>query len=127
MVEIRDNAKGTPVSLRWDLNQERAFTETLLGQRFNFFLIFFSLVIGGAVNAKEPLTQALVLTLGAIICICLMLAIGRSQQKLDLIFEIIRRDEEHPFTFIDKLARGPRRRRLIGCVILYLGYVPLWS
>ena len=35
----------------WDMSQERAFIETLLNQRFNFFLAFFSLVIVGAWGA----------------------------------------------------------------------------
>ena len=117
MTDVRDNAKGTPVSPRWDISQERAFTETLLGQRFNYFLIFFSLVVAGAVNAKDAVTQALVLSMGAAICFCLMLTIYRAQQKLDLIIGVLMKDSEHPVSVIDGLAKGPSRRRLIGYYI----------
>lgn len=48
--ELRD--KTSPV---WDMSQERAFIENLLGQRFNFFLVFFSLTVAGSVNAKAQI------------------------------------------------------------------------
>jgi hypothetical protein len=119
MVEVRDNAKGPPVSPRWDISQERAFIEGLLGQRFNFFLVFFSFVIGGALNFKgDALSQAGVLSLGTVICFFLMLPIRRAQQKLDLIISILLEDSEHPFTVIDRLARpGSSKRKLIGYYI----------
>jgi hypothetical protein len=98
----------------------------LLGQRFNFFLIFFSLVIAGAVNARDAdITQAVVLSMGAVICFCLMLTINRAQQKLDLIIDIILRDPEHPITVVDGLASGPSRRRLIGYYVPAFCFVTL--
>ena len=78
--EYRD--RTSPV---WDMSQERVFIETLLNQRFNFFLIFFSLVLAGAINAKEQLHFQLVLSLGTVICFLFASVLRRSQQKLDLI------------------------------------------
>jgi hypothetical protein len=128
MMEVRDNAKGQTVSPRWDISQERAFMETLLGQRFNFLLVFFSLVMAGAVNSREsPFIQASVLSMGAIICFCLMLTINRSQQKLDLIIAIIMEDPHHPVTVINALAKGPSRRRLIGYYVPAFCFVALAS
>jgi hypothetical protein len=126
MSNVRDNARGQPISPRWDISQETAFTETLLGQRFNFLLVFFSLVTGGAINAREsPLVQASVLSMGGVICLCLMLAIHRAQQKLDLIIKVILQDPEHPVTVIDGMATGPSRRRLIGYYIPTFCFVSL--
>ena len=44
-----DKSKN-PIS-NWDMSQERAFLENLLSQRFNFFLVFFSLVVAGVLAA----------------------------------------------------------------------------
>ena len=66
-VKVRNNDSISP---RWDISQERAFIETLLGQRFNFFLVFFALISAGALNARgwPSWVQSAVLALGAIIC-----------------------------------------------------------
>ena len=118
----------------WDMSQERAFIETLLNQRFNFFMVFFSLVIGGAINAKTDLHIALILTLGFVIALLLSLVIGRAQQKLDLIIDDLKTDLSHPIKIIDDLA-GPSstKRRLLGywipvlcCIVLFLGAIFAW-
>jgi hypothetical protein len=110
--EERD--KISPV---WDMSQERAFIENLLGQRFNFFLIFFSLVVAGALNARSQVHFSIVLILGAIICWLLAFTLFRSQQKLDLILAELFADQTHPASIIDKKAGGLSMRRLIGYVI----------
>jgi hypothetical protein len=52
--------------------------------------VFFSIFVAGAVNAREAqFRQAAVLSLGATIALCLALAIWRTQEKLDLILEIL--------------------------------------
>ncbi|MBI2843646.1 MAG: hypothetical protein HYX78_09630 [Armatimonadetes bacterium] len=104
--------KGSPV---WDISQERAFIENLLTTRFNFFLVFFSVIVAGAVNAKEQVHLQLVLGLGAFICLLLSSVLGRSQEKLDLILEDIFQDDSHPAAIINNRAnREGSRRRLIG-------------
>ena len=103
---------------RWDMSQERAFIENLLGQRFNFLLVFFSIVVAGSVQARElPLLQALVLTLGAGIVLCLTLVIARAQQKLDIILGLLFENQQHPARVANDRARGGSRRKLIGYVV----------
>lgn len=103
---------------RWDMSQERAFLENLLGQRFNFLLVFFSIVVAGAVQARElPVLQALVLTLGTFILLCLLLVIGRAQQKLDIILGLLFQNANHPAKISNDLASGGSKRRLIGYVV----------
>lgn len=120
---IRDN--GTPIEIekfaspRWDISQERAFIENLLGQRTSFLLIFFGLVIAGAVNARSNQTmQFSILVLGCLVCFGLALAVGRSQKKLDIILSIIKLDPAHPVTVVDAIA-GPSgsKRKIIGYVL----------
>ncbi len=127
-ISAKERNEKSPV---WDMSQERAFIETLLVQRFNFFMIFFSLVIGGALNAKVQLHLQIVLTLGAIICSLFASVLGRTQEKLDLILDDLFQDPSHPATIINNRARKTgSRRKLIGiwipqlcALILILGAI----
>lgn len=111
-ISAAERDKLSPV---WDMSQERVFMEQLLNQRFNFFLVFFSLMIAGAVNSKKQIHLQLVLTLGAIICTLLAAVLIRTQVKLDLILTDLFSDPSHPAAIINKSA-GNRwsMRRIIG-------------
>jgi hypothetical protein len=109
----KDRDEKSPV---WDMSQERAFIENLLCQRFNFFLIFFSLTIAGFVNSDNKLYAELILIFGAIILFMLALTLERSQLKLDIILnQDLYPDPNHPATIINNAA-GPSgtKRRIIG-------------
>lgn len=94
-----DRDKASPV---WDMSQERVFLETLLNQRFGFFVVFFGVVIAGAANAKVQQHLTIILTLGFVIELLLWPLIYRAQYKLDLIVEYLTSDESHPMTIIDE-------------------------
>ena len=123
---VRD--KNSPV---WDMSQERAFIENLLGQRFNFFLVFFSLVIAGSVNSRTQLHLQIVLGIGTAICVLLATTLARSQEKLDLILDDLFSDPSHPVTIINKRAKpsGSRRKVIssviprLCCSLLLVGFV----
>lgn len=123
--------KPSPV---WDMSQERVFIENLLNQRFNFFLVVFSLVLAGAINSKIQLHLQIVLTLGAVVTTLFAAVIGRSQEKLDLILTDLFSDPSHPAAIIDKRAKkGGSQRRLIGiwipricCGLLITGAALAW-
>lgn len=113
--------KGIPAAERdekspvWDMSQERVFIESLLTQRFNFFLVVFSLTLVAASNAKAQIHLAGVLTLGLLLEFALASVIARTQFKLDLIFKDLSTDPTHPVTIIDRQAGSSgSRRRLIG-------------
>lgn len=111
----------------WGMSQERAFMENLLGQRTSFLLVFFALVIGGAVTASRmPGTQLAILLLGTAVVFLLSLAVGRAQKKLDIIFDILKEDSTHPFTVIDEKA-GPTgsKRWLVGYALPWLCAIAL--
>jgi len=104
--------KASPV---WDMSQERAFIESLLTQRFNFFLVLFSIVIAGSVNAKTQVQLRIILGIGTVVGVLFASVLGRSQEKLDLILNDLFTDDSHPATIIDKKAKkSGSRRRLIG-------------
>src|ERR1700686_35842 len=111
---------------RWDMSQERAFNENLLGQRFNFLLVFFSIVAAGAVQARErPILQAIILSVGSLIVLCLMLAIGRTQQKLDIMLGFLFNDPAHPSAIVNNRAAGPSFRKLVGYVVPCICFLSL--
>ena len=104
--------------MSWDLSEERAFIEDLLSKRFNFFLMFFSLVIVGAMNARSAFFFKSIIILGAIISWLLALTIFRSQKKLDILLEMIFEDSNHPATKADKeCSNKGSKRKLIGYAI----------
>ena len=79
------NKDSHPTSAGWDFNQERAFTENLLNQRISFFLIFFAIVVAGAVFVKSKIFFLLILFLGLVICWVLSLAIFVTAKKLGAV------------------------------------------
>ena len=134
--EFPDNENGTANGRapRWDISQERAFLEALLGQRFNFLLVFFSIFIAGAVNIKNDrillpavILQPAVLTLGAIIAFFLAWAILRTQKKLDVILENLH--PSHPHAIIERRMKLQTGRYFVGYVIPWICFtaLALWA
>lgn len=99
-----------------ELIAERAFIENLLSQRFNFFIVFFSLIVNAAILAIDKIYFKPILITGAIISWMISLTIFRSQQKLDILFTDL--PEEHPAKKVNEKAnKGWLRysmRRIIG-------------
>ncbi|MGB8420862.1 helix-turn-helix domain-containing protein [Paraburkholderia sp.] len=104
--------RASPV---WDMSQERVFLESLMNQRFNFFVVFFSVVIAGAANAKSQRFLQLILTFGFIVELLICPLIYRAQFKLNLIVEYLESDLSHPMTIIDAKVKTKTKgiRRLL--------------
>jgi hypothetical protein len=90
----------------WDISQERSFIENLCNQRFNFFIVFFSVILVGIANAKTMIVQHSILLIGTLIAFLLFLGLCRVYHKLNIIIEIIYEDESHPSTIVNKQAKG---------------------
>lgn len=86
----------------WDMSQERAFIEQIMNQRFNFFLVFYSVVLAGAVNSRTQQHFFLILLLGSVVTGFLTYSIVRAHRKLGTILDVLFQDESHPATIIDK-------------------------
>lgn len=115
----------------WSMSKEREFIETLVGQRFNFFLIFFSLVINGSVNARTQVNLQIILTIGMLVCWMIAYTLIVANKKLDLILQHL--EPDHPFKTIDARVHGVTGRHWIGfwipffcSSILTLGAVLSW-
>jgi hypothetical protein len=96
----------------WDMSQERAFTENLLNQRFQFFLFIFAAVIAGSVNARaDDSALRAVLGLGTVICWLFAVLLFHSQRKLDIILNVfLFRDPGHPANCVNEVCKEPRFR-----------------
>lgn len=115
------------------------YLENLVNTRFNFFLVFFVLVIGSAMTSNNPLRIGIILTIGAVISIPIVLAIARAQLKMDFALDKIIKGEDckdEPAKIIDDMAKGkfpPSMRKCIGyvvpytcCGILIFGAIAAW-
>lgn len=141
----RQTGTSAPAVKPRDLLSERDFIETLLCERFNFLLLFYSLVVAGALQTTQPRTFAAILGLGALICTMLAFSIARSQLKLDLILDEVKETcPNDPSVLQDQwandsarfkracvpcYARWPvrqSRRRIVGYLIPLVCYLSLW-
>jgi hypothetical protein len=96
-----DQATRDITSPVWDMSQERVLVETILNERLNFFLVFFSVVLAGSVNARSDQQLTLVLCLGSLLAMLLAFALVRAYLKLQTILTMLRADATHPFTIVD--------------------------
>jgi len=100
----------------WDMSQERMFIENLLCQRFNYFLIFFSITVAGFGGAKNSIYGEVILVLGSIIIYLFSEVLHWNQKKLNAILDDLYKDDSHPAKIIDDIV-GHSRRKIIGVII----------
>lgn len=114
-------------SPEWSIYQEREFIENLLCQRFNFFILLFSLIMtsGATVNSSSMLLFNIIIISGVFLCSCVWLTIVRIYSKLDSILRIIYKYETTKmFKIIQKEAR--RYKYSFVNVNIFIGfYIPL--
>jgi hypothetical protein len=92
----------------WDMSQERAFMENLFCQRFNFFIVIFSLVIAGAASANTQKKLSAILLIGSALCLLVALTIYRIYAKLIWILKALHRNEGHPVAVSSKGMKEER-------------------
>jgi hypothetical protein len=120
----------------WDMSQERAFIENLFCQRFNFFIVIFSLVIAGAASANTQEKLSAILWIGFILCFFVALTIYRIYVKLIWILKSLHKLKEHPVGASSAGIKELRMPKLFGvnwiigwfipalcCVILLIGAI----
>jgi len=90
---------------KWSLSQERAFQEDIMYRGFHFFILFFSLVIGGTLSARSQQHLSILLTIGCLVSFAMFMPIYRARVKLLLILQILHRVEQHPVARIGKLMQ----------------------
>ncbi|MBN2539031.1 MAG: hypothetical protein JXB09_03165 [Deltaproteobacteria bacterium] len=111
----------------WSMSQEREFMENLLCQRFNFFLVLFSLFVAAAAACKNDNTACLILIVGSVMCLMVWLTIYRAHVKHHWIMqEKMYKTEGHPAQIVNDAMDKIKKRggsslfsvsRWIGIVI----------
>jgi hypothetical protein len=92
----------------WDMSQEHQFIENLLSQRFNFFLVIFTVVLTGAATANTQSKQTAILVLGFFLCFLVALTVYRIYAKLILILQMLRKTKSHPVAIIGEEIKQQR-------------------
>jgi hypothetical protein len=115
----------------WNFSNEREFIEEVLCTRFNFFLVFYSLVIAGFVTTTNECYKPLILILGTIISVLLALVIYRSHIKLDIILNdclgLRSPNSKHPAAIVEQMcnARKPWIRKIFSVRWIIGWFIPL--
>jgi hypothetical protein len=99
--------------------------ENLLCQRFNFFLVIFSVVLAGAANANTQVKQTAILALGTIVSALIGLTIYRNYTKLMVILERLHGTPHHPVAVTGALVKRRPLRGLFGVNPIIGIYVPI--
>ncbi|NEV65430.1 hypothetical protein [Thiorhodococcus minor] len=89
----------------WSLSEERQFFENLYSQRFNFFIVVYSVVVAGVISAKEFEEKVFVLTTGAFLVFVVGLSLYRACHKLLIILTLLHRTKQHPVRKVGRIAR----------------------
>ena len=108
----------------WDMSQERAFIENLLCQRFNFFIVIFSLVIAGAASANTQTKLSPILSIGFLLCFLVALTIYRVYVKLIWILKELHQLKDHPVGASSTGIKKLRMPKLFGVNWIIGWYVP---
>ncbi|HEY5741297.1 MAG TPA: hypothetical protein VIS99_02045 [Terrimicrobiaceae bacterium] len=120
------NDRQPPNLGEWDMSDEREFMENLLCQRFNFFLVMFSLILTAAFTSQSDLGRTMILATGAFLSLFVWLTIYRAHVKHHWIMRHLYDRPEHPAAIVNSAVKdlGPRGlfsvSRYIGIVIPWL-------
>jgi len=94
------------------------FVFTLVNQRLQFLILFFSIVVAGAINTQSLAHMQFVLFLGAIISWLFSAVIVQTQTRLTSILNIIEEDPTHPYTIVTtRTGQKQRIQPLVSYII----------
>jgi hypothetical protein len=113
------------VQTEWDLSQERVFMENLFCQRFNFFIVIFSLVIAGAASANTQPKLDAILWVGFALCTLVALTLYRNYVKLIWVLKSLHQIPQHPVAQGGEYARHLGLRSLFGVQAIIGIIIPL--
>jgi len=120
------------------LNDERKFMEDVMNERFNFFLVFIAIIIGGAITTRMQILFQFILTFGLLISICIWATIYRAYCKQYLLGrKLFSEYQKHPAKWVDDEAKKGfclfSVRKLIAIyiplicnIVLFAGVVSAW-
>lgn len=87
--------------------------EDLVQKRFNFLLLVFTLILGGALSANSQVKLKIILTIGSILFALLSATVYRAYVKLDELLRILHENPLHPISIVQERIKA-RRCSLFG-------------
>jgi hypothetical protein len=88
----------------WELSQERQFMENLVSNRFNFFIVFFGVILVYAFSTADMDSRCVILCVGSTFSLFIAVTVHRAQVKLTYILRILHRCRRHPVRRIGRLT-----------------------
>jgi hypothetical protein len=113
----------------WDFYAERAFVENLFSQRFNYFLIVYSLFVTATATVKDEKSMTIVLILGILLTFTIWLTLYRAYIKLIVNLKILHNlpMKGQVFALVNKEINSYCKiKRLFGVNNLIGIYIPLF-
>ena len=89
----------------WTMSDERQFFESLYSQRFNIFILVYSLIVAARIGADNFSDKVFVLLVGFIMTAAVGLSLYRACHKLLLILTVLHHTRDHPVRTTGALAR----------------------
>jgi hypothetical protein len=107
------------------LDDERKYIEELLNDRFNFFMLFFSIIAAGAAATTSQVLFRWILTIGSLVSWFLAMTIYRCFYKQRLLWHLLEEtNKNHAAIWAHAQAKG--RRMSLFSVIWILGwFIPM--
>lgn len=101
--------------IRNEWSEERRHIETVLIERFNFFIVFLGVILTGAVTTQSQSARFGMLLIGLCVCLPISWTLWRAQRKFDFAFQQIEdKYPNHPAIISSKKIGGRSVRWLIG-------------
>ncbi|MDR1517945.1 MAG: hypothetical protein LBS52_07630 [Dysgonamonadaceae bacterium] len=90
----------------WTLTQERGYMEKLQLERFNYFLVAFTLITTAGFANNFSNYKSMIFFFGAFLLLMCWIPIFRATKKLNCILKIIYNADNHTITIIENLLRN---------------------
>jgi len=116
--------------LGWSYFSEREFVENLVSQRFNYFIVAYSIFITASATVNEVKSLIIILSLGILVLSFIGFTIYRTHVWLDIVFKILHNlpEKVHLFEMIrEEQKKSIWIKRHHGSVNKMIGiYIPLF-
>lgn len=124
--EVRKKYEEQKNNTDWTLYSERELYVNITNNRFNFLLIFYSLIITAFSTIKGTINKIIILSIGFLIVFSLTIAVIRIINKLQFVIKLLKKlDEYHVFPLMKEGSGNIDANNILKfiCYILNLSLI----
>lgn len=124
--EVRKKYEEQKNNTDWTLYSERELYVNITNNRFNFLLIFYSLIITAFATIKGTINKIIILSIGFLIVFSLTIAVIRIINKLQFVIKLLKKlDEYHVFPLMKEGSGNIDANNILKfiCYILNLSLI----